>query len=172
MRITAHLFTATFILTACALTAHASAVDFDLTLAPANPTGSLSGSFLLAGAPPSTGIDTYSAQFGLDALNLFVDGHTFTLANDPTASVTFINGQLVRVSFDDTLANLDLLVIVPVLNQAFLYDDGTVEDLGKLTVVDPPAVTPEPSTLLLLTTGILGGVAALYSTRRKAVASW
>ena len=81
--------------------AHASTVDYTLTFAASSPyaadTGG-SGTFELNGPISTNGNHTYS----LTELSMTVDGLSFLLSQDKSATVSFHNGVFSGLSFDGT----------------------------------------------------------------------
>lgn len=147
-------------------TAHASTVQYDLTLTPT--TGSIGGSGYLDVTAPanSSGVDTLT----MTALSITIDGEQFSLTNEVgSATVTFSNGVLSGLNYMGALLNgfnLDILGTGG-LTYTFL-DIGTGATLATGTISDPPGVTPLPSAVMLFATGLLGLL--LLSYRRRASA--
>jgi hypothetical protein len=151
--------------------AHASTVDYTLTFAASSPytgTGG-TGSFELNGPIDTNGNRTYS----LTELSMTVDGLSFSLAQDPSAAVSFHNGVFSGLSFNGTdgtgLFTFDSLGTSGTsydLTQGIL---GWTLSQGSISAVDPPTATPLPPTVVLF-----GGALLLLGTfawMRRAPAS-
>lgn len=152
----------TFGLVAAPAAAHASSVTYDLTLV--NLLGNVSGgtgSFTI-GDNPNFLADAFfqggAAGSALTNLALNIGGHSFTLAdsNSP-ASVFFLLGNVSSINYDGSLGNgfLKITLDSAGLGYAFTNLRGGQFSSG-LILASPAAATPEPSTLLLFSTGALG----------------
>jgi hypothetical protein len=152
---------------AFSVTAHASDIAFDITGGTFSPSGSFSGSFLinsttelLDGASitaiaPSGGATYNFSRVGGDSsvpgLEILADGSgdTFVLALDGAINTLAVNS-------------------IPIWGTAdtfFTLASGTRFDATAGLITDvSPAVTPEPSSLLLFGTGALG-LAAFFRRR-------
>lgn len=152
---------------AFSVTAHASDITFDITSGTFSPSGSFSGSFLinsttemLDGATmtatvPNGGATYNFSKVGGDAsipgLEIMTDagGDTFVLALDGAINALAVNSIPIWGTSDTN----------------FTLASGTRFDAtGGLITAAYPAVTPEPSSLLLLGTGMLG-LAASFRRR-------
>ena len=159
---------ATFFTMMASAALHASPITYNLTLTPgAGSTIGGSGSFTVEGAPVSSGISKYTAASGnLDALSFSLAGETFSLAGDTTALVEFLNGSLYDITFAEQLDGstnhrYDLQTSG---GYAFYYNNELSESAGTFaaTQAPSPSPVPEPGTLALLVTGLLGGAAILH----------
>lgn len=63
------------------------------------PLSNGSGSYTLYSSPPSTGSETFSSATGLQALSISVGQSNFSLAEDPSASLTFVGGTLASLNY-------------------------------------------------------------------------
>lgn len=163
-------------LAAAPIAAHASPVTYNLTLT--NVVGNVAGgtgSFTVDSTPVGA-FTTFSeggaAGSALTALSFNIGGDTFTLANSVGgANAVFLSGSLFNILYSGTLANNSKVTISLASNglQYAFYDQLTgLNSIGNITateaVVTPVASAPEPSTLMLLGTGMLS---AAGIARRK-----
>ena len=141
-----------FVATQAWVPAHASTLDYTLTFTASSPyaadTGG-SGTFELNGPINTNGNRTYS----LTELSMTVDGLNFSLAQDPSAQVSFNNGVFSGLSFDGTDIT-GLFKIDTLGTSGTSYDlvqalfGGTLSQ-GSISAVDPPPSTPLPPTVVL-----------------------
>lgn len=147
---------------------HASSITYGLTLTPgAGSTIGGSGSFTIDGAPASTGISEYTVALGnLDALSFTLAGQTFSLAGDTNALVEFLNGNLYDITFAQELnGNTNNRYALHTTSvYAFYYNNELSESAGTFSVsqISSASPVPEPGSLALLATGLLGGAGSLY----------
>lgn len=147
---------------AAPLAAHASPVTYDLTLT--NLFGNISGgtgSFTID-SPPQGFADAFyqngAPGSALTDLTFNIGGDVFTLADSVgTASVDFILGHVTSINYVGSLSNsIQISLGSAGLTYAYLDTFGHELSSGIISVSPGTAVTPEPSTLLLLSTGALG----------------
>ncbi|MEO8735641.1 MAG: PEP-CTERM sorting domain-containing protein [Edaphobacter sp.] len=149
-------------------TLHASPITYDLTLTPgAGSTVGGTGSFTIEGAPVSSGISDYTfAQNNLYSLSFTLAGQTFTSPGDGTLLVEFLNGSLRDITFSQELGKgTDNRFSLHTTDRYdFAYNNELSQSIGTFTATQAPASSPvpEPASLLLFTTGLLGGAAMLY----------
>lgn len=157
-------------------TLHASPITYNLTLTPgAGSTIGGTGTFTIDGAPAATGNTTYSlANNNLSDLSFTLAGQTFSLAGDPDAFVVFQNGVLYNITFAQELGTgtNDRYALHTTGNYAFYYNNEMSLSAGSFTasLAPSPSPVPEPASLLLLTTGLLGGAGMLYRRMAPQVA--
>lgn len=157
-------------------TLHASPITYNLTLTPgAGSTIGGTGSFTIDGAPAATGNTTYSLALGnLNDLTFTLAGQTFNLAGDTNAFVVFQNGFLYNITFAQELGTgtNDRYALHTTGNYAFYYNNEQSLSAGTFTAAEVPGTpsVPEPASLLLLTTGLLGGAGMLYRRMAPQVA--
>jgi PEP-CTERM motif len=154
---------------------HASTITYDLVLTPSagSPYGG-TGSFTIEGAPSATGNSDYTVANGkLDALTFSIDGQTFMLAEAAGSTlVRFQDGVLNDITFSEQIGSSPYrFSLMSTANYAFSYDNLQKASYGTFTAkVDPPSASlvPEPGSLALLGTGLLGGAGAIFRRVRRA----
>jgi hypothetical protein len=159
-------------------TLHASTVTYDLTLTAG--AGSLyggTGTITLNSAPVTSGISDYTqANGGLLDVTFNIDGQNFSLAGaNGTTLVRFLNGSLNDITFAETIGTTpNRFTLDSTDRYSFYYNDGQAASYGTFAIAagDPtsPSPVPEPSSLLLFATGLLGGAATLYRRMAPQVA--
>jgi PEP-CTERM motif len=154
---------------------HASTITYDLVLTPSgsSPYGG-TGTLTIEGAPAASGISDYTFANGkLDDVTFTIDGQTFD-AKDPGVSgtlVRFLNGTLNDITFSEQIGSTPYrFSLMSTANYVFSYDNLQKNSSGTITAkLDPSASpVPEPGSLALLGTGLLGGAGAIFRRLRRA----
>jgi hypothetical protein len=152
---------------------HASTITYNVTLTPSSDGYGGSGTITLASSPAIAGISTFSQANGqLQNLTFTIDNQTFSLAGYPSATVEFLDGQLYNISFAQTIGTSPNRFTLDTSGvYAFYYNNGQSESDGSIaaTPADFPdesssteqstgaSATPEPGSIILLATALLGG---------------
>jgi hypothetical protein len=162
---------------------HASTITYNVTLTPSSDGYGGSGTITLASSPAIAGISTFSQANGqLQNLTFTIDNQTFSLAGYPSATVEFLDGQLYNISFAQTIgASPNRFTLDTSGVYAFYYNNGQSESAGSITasLADTPSnpsssqpptasATPEPGTLILLATALIGGGFFVFRRARQA----
>jgi hypothetical protein len=111
----------------------------------------------------------------LEALSFTIDGDTFDLNGDEGATVKFnSSGSLTGIDYTSTEAEGGLFATITfqddgsldyaVSTGAFGFDPNVI-DKGTISLSPAAAVTPEPPSLALLGTGLIGSVVMLRRRR-------
>jgi hypothetical protein len=154
-----------------------------VTLTPTSGPYGGSGTLTIASPPANSGISTFSQADGsLQGLSFTVDNQTFSLSGYPGATVEFLNGQLYNIGFAQTVgASPNRFTLDTSGVYAFYYNNGQSESAGSITasLADTPSnpsssqpptasATPEPGTLILLATALIGGGFFVFRRARQA----
>ncbi|WP_213807593.1 PEP-CTERM sorting domain-containing protein [Granulicella sp. dw_53] len=147
---------------------HASSITYNLVMT--GNTGSDfsgTGSFTIASAPVSSGVSTYnqtSPSATISALTFNIDGQTFSLAGATNTLIQFTNGVLTDITFSQEIGlNPFRFALHTTSGYAFYYNNEQSASYGSFTASPAsPSPVPEPGSIALLGTGLLGGAATLY----------
>jgi hypothetical protein len=161
---------------------HASTITYNVTLTPSSDGYGGSGTITLASSPAIAGISTFSQANGqLQNLTFTIDNQTFSLAGYPSATVEFLDGQLYNISFAQTIGTSPNRFTLDTSGvYAFYYNNGQSESDGSIaaTPADLPdessstpqpagaSATPEPGSIILLATALLGGGSLVFRRAR------
>ena len=165
-------FTLSLVLAAPA-TVLADMVTYNLTLTP--EAGSVyggTGSITLEGAPSATGLTDYTVANGrLDGVVFEIGGQTFSLSPATgNTLVEFLDGQLHDITFAETIGGVNSRFTLHTTDRyAFYYDNGQKASYGNITanLVSNNTPVPEPGSLALLATGLLGSAGGLCRRFRR-----
>jgi hypothetical protein len=125
----------------------------------------------LTTAPSASGLTSYTSS-QITALSFTIDGQTFTFGGPGShlSALEFLNGNLYDVTFAQQVGSSPSRFDLQTTSQyQFSYDNELANDYGTITanVASTPAVTPEPTSIALLGTGLLGFVGMM----RKKIAA-
>ena len=145
---------------------HADTITYDVTLTP-NAGNAYGGSGVLTlngAAPAASGVTDYTvANGGLQNVTFSIDGQTFNLAGATgNTLVEFTNGVLTDITFAEQIGNNpyagDRFALDTTGDYVFYYDNEGAESVGTFTatLVSSASPVPEPSSLALFGTGLLG----------------
>jgi hypothetical protein len=168
------------LLLAAALPAlHASPITYQMTFTSGGYTGS--GTLTVDSAPASSGTTTYTlANQQLQGLTFTIGSHTFDFSADPSAAVEFVNGQISKMNFSQAAGQTPASYTVEFANGFSLYGSNLDQPLvsGSFDVTpsfddarstaSAASPTPEPGTLVLFATALLGGGFLLFRRFRHA----
>jgi hypothetical protein len=154
-----------------------------LTSPSGNQTGT--GTLTLASQPASTGTTTYTiGNQLLQDLAFTIDDQSFYLSGDPDASVTFVNGQLAKINFIQSVSHPPTRYTLELSNGFVFYGNNFGHPLSYGSFNAAPAIifpdettsstessagpTPEPGSIVLLATALAAGAFFLFRRRRAA----
>ncbi len=150
---------------------HADTMTYDITLTPnAGYTYGGSGVIVLNGAAPAaSGITDYTvANGGLQNISFLIDGQTFSLAGSQgNALVEFTDGVLTDITFAEEIGanpyHGHRFALHTTATYDFYYNDEQAQSIGTFTATKETSASPvpEPSSLILLGTGLLGTAGAV-----------
>lgn len=163
---------------------HASAITYQITLTSSTGNYSGTGTLTLASAPAANGTTTYTvANQQLQDLAFTIDDQTFHLSGDPSATVTFTDGQLAQINFVQSVSNPPSRYTLQLSDGFAFYGNDFGQPLSAGSFAAAPAVafpdetastqqpetsspTPEPNTLLLLATAVFAGGYLIFRRNR------
>ncbi|CAN5736467.1 hypothetical protein BH10ACI4_BH10ACI4_18940 [soil metagenome] len=147
---------------------HASPITYNFALT-GNTSSDYSGTgtFTIEGAPVASGVSSYyqSSPATIDALSFTIGGQTFSLAGASGTLIQFTNGQLTDITFAQEIGTSPFrFALHTTSGYAFYYNNEQSASYGTFTAVQAasPSPVPEPASIAMLGTGLLGGAAGLY----------
>src|SRR5215467_630009 len=121
--------------------AHASAITYQITLTSSSGVDSGTGTLTLASQPASTGTTTYTiANQQLQDLAFTIGDQSFYLSGDPDASVTFVNGQLARINFVQSVSHPPSRYTLEMSNGFIFYGNNFGHPLSYGSLSAAPAI--------------------------------
>ena len=167
---------------------HASPITYQITLTSSSGQESGTGTLTLASQPESTGATTYTiANQQLQDLAFTIGDQSFYLSGDPSASVTFVNGQLTQINFLQTINHAPSRYTLDLFNGFTLYGNDFGHPISSGSFAATPAIifpdespnetsstassattspTPEPNSILLFATALVGVAYLLFRHKR------
>ncbi|HTD96918.1 MAG TPA: PEP-CTERM sorting domain-containing protein [Edaphobacter sp.] len=150
---------------------HASPITYNLilTATTGSPAFSGTGTIVLDSAAPTSGLSqAYKLGSGLEDLTFTIGGQTFDLAHATSPSTTlvqFLNGSIYDITFAEQLGTTpNRYSLMTTSGYVFSYADLSKNSTGTFTVSLAPSTSPvpEPGSLALLGTGLIGGAGTLF----------
>ena len=169
---------------------HASPITYQITLTSSSGQQSGTGTLTLASQPESAGTTTYTiGNQQLQDLTFTLGDQSFYLSGDPSASVTFVNGQLTQINFLQTIDHAPSRYTLELSNgfifygnssghpissgsfaavPAIIFPDESPNDSSSTTQPTAASPTPEPNSILLLATALVAAAYLLFRRKRAA----
>jgi hypothetical protein len=162
------LASAALLVTLAPSSLRADSFTYNLNLTPsAGSTYGGTATFTVTGPAPTSAtiVDYTQASGAIQSLVFNIDGQTFDLAHATNTLIEFQNGQLWDITFSEQIgSNPYRFALHTTSGYAFYYNNEQSVSYGTFTSVQQsstPAV-PEPASLLLLGTGLIGGAGTFY----------